>query len=219
MSDTPSNEIPTSILTQELPEVQVQVDEHIEEDNIKVASGEEFNSDIHLSDAEGNPVLTKTGKFRKKNKSQRLKDEEIKKQQQQTESTKAAARAATMLTIQGGIMLGGDAGYPVKDIKNNIDEEHHLYYSFDKYFQEKGISDFPPGVALVLAVGQYYGRVLMSEKGSTKAKLSFYWFKDKWAKFRNKRKKAKEHGARNDSGDNRVGQDNPSNEESPRIQD
>lgn len=86
---------------------------------------------------------------------------------------KNAAACATVLVQTTGMMVAGDEG------KMSGDEFSTIEMNFDRYFEAKGISDFPPGVALAIGLGGYYFRTLTAEKARPKMALFFTWAKSK----------------------------------------
>lgn len=114
-----------------------------------------------------------------------------------TERAATAAFAADMIE-RSGVVFAGDQG------KMHEIEKAGLAACFDRYFEAKNIADLPPGVALVMVMGQYYARVMMSEPA--RPKVAILWDALK-LKFKRKKKNARSDnrndGQReNDTGEN-----------------
>ena len=127
-----------------------------------------FDPAIHLTGADGKPVKTKTGKFRKKpgrpasngkaastvyKAESAEKSPEALKREQAHQTGKFAAGAL----IQLGVTIGGDEWMPttVQTEGGPISEQAGLEYAFGNYFESQGLTDIPPGIALAIAVGGY----------------------------------------------------------------
>lgn len=93
-------------------------------------------------------------------------------------SRRNAAIGATAVVQTTGMMLAGQDG------KMPQDEFSTMQENFEKYFEAKGISDFPPGIALGLTLSCYYTRILLTEKTRPKVALFFAWVKNKYYAFR-----------------------------------
>jgi hypothetical protein len=93
----------------------------------------------------------------------------------QADQRHKAAQGATMLVQTSGMMLAGEEGKMDRDERANVEE------SFDRYFEAKGISDFPPGIALGLALGGYYVRVLTTEAARPRVSVLMAWAKSKFS--------------------------------------
>jgi hypothetical protein len=96
-----------------------------------------------------------------------------------------AALGATMLVETSGRLIAGDDG------KMSQDEFSNIQQNFDRYFETKGITDFPPGISLGLALGGYYIRTLTTEKSLPKVVLFWAWLKTKLS-FRRKKQETKQ---------------------------
>lgn len=88
-------------------------------------------------------------------------------------SRAAAAAGATQVIQISGMMLAGEDG------KMAAQEFSSVQQSFDAYFLSKGISDFPPGIALGLSLGGYYIRVISTEAAKPRVYALGVWIKHK----------------------------------------
>ncbi len=91
-----------------------------------------------------------------------------------------AALGATALVQTSGMLMAGEGGKMTKDEFSNVAE------NFDRYFAIKGISDFPPGISLGIALGGYYIRTLTAEKARPRVGLFMAWVRNKIAGLRRK---------------------------------
>ncbi|MBS3913741.1 MAG: hypothetical protein KG003_04535 [Bacteroidetes bacterium] len=96
---------------------------------------------------------------------------------------KNAAAGATVLIQTTGMMVSGEDG------KMDKDEFSSMQENFDRYFEIKNISDFPPGISLGLSLGAYYVRVLTTEKTRPKISLFFAWVKNKYYSLKKQKNK------------------------------
>ena len=155
--------------------------------------GTKYDPDIHET-RDGEPVLTSTGKFRKR---RRTRKDEV--------DTALGAVAAAM-TIKTCVICFGREWEPIKSEENNIDEFAYMARSYDEYFKSKNIEDFPPGVALSIALAAYAApRLTLPETRSRTGKVTG-WFKRKWQGW--KLRRGNRHGARADSRNDGERQDN-----------
>lgn len=115
-----------------------------------------------------------------------------------------AAKGATMLIQTSGMIVAGEEG------KMQPDEFAHIEENFNRYFELKGIADFPPGIALGLSLGMYYMRTLTAEKSRPKVGLVMAWVKSRLSFFKKKKKQVAEtqgqdHGAHADHRNDTIG--------------
>ncbi len=153
------------------------------------AQSESFNPAIHAVGKDGNPVLTKTGKFRKQrvvstvgkaqNAAPRAGVTSIVNGTLATNEgqRKMAANVATDATFSVGMILGGTPAKPLVDPKTGVDERFQLFCAWDNYLKAKNINDIPAGVALAIGLSGYFIRVSMLE--ATRQKTRSFWGKMK----------------------------------------
>lgn len=153
-------------------------------------SGDIFNPEIHAVGKDGQPKLTKTGKFRRKRvvsvvgmplKSGGVNQKPVPIVNGSLGSgegqRKMAAKVATDATFSLGMLLGGAAAKPLVDAKIGIDEHQQLFFAWDNYLMAKNINDIPPGVALAIGLSGYGMRVMMLD--ATQQKTKSFWGKVK----------------------------------------
>lgn len=118
----------------------------------------------------------------------------------------AAALFMTQMIERSGIMIADEKTAKMADI-----EKTGMAGCFMAYFQKVGLTDIPPGVALVLVTGQYYARVLTSPPARPKTAFAVSWFKAKIAKLR------KPKYAQSDSGNDSQRENDTGKEARPAV--
>lgn len=116
------------------------------------------------------------------------------------EKSRMAGIAAAHLLITLGRTIGGDEWIPIKNQEHGVDEKANLESAFGDYFVAKEIEDFPPGVALTIAVSGYVLPRFLMPKTKEKTKGFFgkvkRWFvKKKIEKEEKAEKEEKEKAA------------------------
>lgn len=168
-----------------------------------------FDADIHAVNAAGEPSVTPTGKFRKKRGSVVATKSAAAKTIQDEAAARAAGVLAADLMVGTSVALLGDEWIPLGESGEQepikYDEHSMLRKAFGDYFVAKNISDFPPGIALSIAVSSYAGARLAGGK-ETKSRLSKAWT---WTsdKFKKLFKRGKKDAAHDNSRDNGVRKD------------
>lgn len=156
------------------------------------STGDIFNPKIHGVNKNGEPYLTKTGKFRKKTGT---KDNTTGQpgSQLNTESpgipvtSEAAAKISAELLVTVGMQIGGEEWRPMINEEMGLNEMENMTFAFEKYFDSRGIVDFPPGIALTIAIGSYALPRLRMPKTKTRVGLVIKWVKLKIAKLTGKK--------------------------------
>lgn len=188
--------------------------------------GNPFDPILHATDKDGEPKLTKAGKLQKKrgNAQQQAKSiiaqrKHVEEKAKSEQSRKGAALAATAMTEQLGVILGGEAARFAKNEKYGLDEKHNVFSAYDSYFEAKNINDFPPGVALCIALSGYGVRVMSTKPAKDKSKSIWYGIKAKiGAMFTSKPKGNKKDDTRAVSGDNTKRENDAGQAHSGKIQ-
>lgn len=134
-----------------------------------------FDPDIHAVGSDGNPILTKSGAFRKRRGS-KSKDGSKSEVNISLASVKNArevsAQASASLLFTLGVVIGGDEWSPIVDKSRKINEPETIKQAFSDYFKATGDVDLPPGLALGVAViGYALPRLKMPETKSRFSKL------------------------------------------------
>jgi hypothetical protein len=122
--------------------------------------------------------------------------------------TAMAAGTATHLTILTGIMIGGTDFQPMKNpMVGGMDDAEFLNKAYTDYFQAKGVTDIPPGVALTAALMCYVAPRFRLPETQSRTKKFALWISEKWAKFRNRKNAAhvvsRDDGKRQDNAQQR----------------
>lgn len=170
-------------LVQKLPEVQQHaIDrEAAKAETAKTVNsdGEVFNSAIHATNDAGEPIKTANGKFAKKRgrkaggANSGDSGSTVAKPQTSAASGEvagpskayAAGASAAAALIALGMAFGGDEWQPRADKATGTNEFANLSDAFGKYFEAKGMTDIPPGVALCIVIGSYaVPRLVMGEQ-------------------------------------------------------
>jgi len=150
--------------------------------HLRDADGASFDPALHYTEDDGEPKLTAKGLLRKRRVRRSTADKnadanrEALNARQQVEARSAGIVAANSLLIVA-TGFGGDEWNAVKDEASGIDERAQLQQAFGDYFVAKGVTDFPPGVALVLAIGMYAAPRFTMPK--TQSKIGRVWSRAK----------------------------------------
>lgn len=167
------------------------------------AAGETFDPEAHAVDGDGNPKKTKAGNWAKKRGRKSVSENasvgrvggklpEKAPEQIAREKSFATGRFAAGSLIQLGIMIGGDEWHPIKDAQSGIDERAALESAFGEYFAANDMTDFPPGVALAIAVGGYALPRMAAPKTRSRLGKVKDWIAEKYLAFRRKRTEKRE---------------------------
>ncbi len=154
------------------------------------SDGTIFDDAMHMTNNDG-PLLTIKGKFRKKPGRKKSTPDSLKSQLSAPEVTETvdsemAAKMAAELLVTLGMQIGGDEWKPVINEEYGLDEMANLKYSFKTYFDDRGIVDFPPGIALIIAVGSYALPRFRLPKTKSRLAVVGSWIKEKYAKITGK---------------------------------
>ena len=149
-----------------------------------------FDPALHETDANGKPVLTPTGRFKKKPKGAAgstakksvLSTGRAESVQVPTASPEQIARAsgagAANLLIVMGMIVGGEEWQPRQN--KDMDEKAMLEQAFGDYFAATGKMDIPPGWALCAAIGLYAAPRFTMPKTQSRFKRLKMWIASKW---------------------------------------
>ncbi len=191
----------------------------------KIASGNTdkagtiFDPKLHAVNSDGEPSLTPLGKFRKKRGTSSVSttNKEL-IAQQQTDAQKAAARAAGQLAadmmIGSCVTLLGEEWIPIgetgKQEPATFNEHENLRRAFGDYFAAKNISDFPPGMALSIALTSYMmPRFAAGKETQTRLAKAKIWITEK---FNGMKKRGKKNAAQSNTGNDGERKDNAGKE-------
>lgn len=157
--------------------VEVDIDADPEDFEIVNSSTEEtFDPSYHVSDKDGNPVLTKTGKFRKKpgrNSAGKSGTGGLNYPEPPApDNVGLAAETAAAIYINSGVVIFGPEWLP-----DGHGEKEGLVDAFRAYLDAKGIDDIPPGLALSIAMMGYAAKRLYMPETQTRLSRIILWVK------------------------------------------
>jgi hypothetical protein len=142
------------------------------------ASGVYFDPNIHVTDNNGQPRITKNGNFRKRKGAAKNPDQfgpNINipgKTTVQFDAPSPLAQTAALAYIQAGIVLFGDEWEPVPERR----EQEFLTDAWHKFFQAHDMDDLPPGLALAVACVAYAAPRLHRPNTQSRLKQFGAWF-------------------------------------------
>jgi hypothetical protein len=154
---------------------------------------ENFDKNIYEVDSNGKPVLTPTGRMKKKKK---IKSEingfqsdivpPVNNNEQQARAL-GIVIANTIVTIC--ISTFGDEFQPaiVKSDKGDVlmDQRKNLEEAWGNYCIARNMVNFPPEIVVIIAMGSYLIPPLTRPKTKEKIKLGWLWLKNKFSKNKN----------------------------------
>lgn len=183
--------------------------------DLRDSKGNRFDPEQHVTNDSGEPVLTKTGKLRMRpgrkagQKSESSSKGHIGGQAntknengmtaQEVAHARATGTAAASALITAGVVLGGDEWQPRVDSKEGVNEHESLSFAFGDYFEAKGVTDIPPGVALTIAIVGYAAPRFVMPKTQSRVTRFKLWAATKWNN-RKAKKVEKKDGAQSNTG-------------------
>jgi hypothetical protein len=161
---------------------------------LRDASGASFDASLHVTNADGTPKLTASGKLRKRpgRKSGGASSlGGLKRDGQTTPADLAQSRQAGIelanLMLSLSVQVGGSDFAPEKG------EQEHIENTFARYAEIKGFKEFSPGWALAITVAGYYGKRAVMPDTRTRLQRAKVWLAQKLVAI-----KVKKNGARAD---------------------
>ena len=172
--------------------------------DLRDSDGNSFDPEIHVTDSEGNPSLTKNNKLRKRpgrkggSASGSTKSHVAApgsstqiSSQQQSQNARQSGRHAARMFASVSMMIGGEEFRPMKDEKAGIDEMQGLEEAFGDYFESKEWEDIPPGIALTMVCFSFLApRFLMPKTKSRVSKMKD-WIAAKYFAYKTRKKGGK----------------------------
>lgn len=161
--------------------------------------GKRFDPQVHLVGGDGDPLLTTNGKLRlqtgRPKKARPVDatpsaigvsrtssapgmpgvDDETKRMQ-----AAVTGQAAASATFTIAMILGGDEWRPKPPDKDGVDEAVLVADAYKDYFIAKNIVDFPPGVALSMALFYYAAPRFTQPTTQARTKRAWTWIKTKF---------------------------------------
>lgn len=126
------------------------------------SEGTPFNPEIHRTKADGNPSLSKLGKFMSKpnrkyntrrNKKDTTQESDQQLSDQEIQQVQALGKVSANAVFSIGRALGGDEWTPVKN--SEYDEVSALENAFAEYYKATGKTEISPSMGLAIALGSY----------------------------------------------------------------
>jgi hypothetical protein len=209
-------------LTAGMPDVQQHAIDAAEQDAAEIESGDRdaqgtaYDPKIHATGKDGAGIKTAAGNWRKRRGAGNIKSMIGNNRQPESVAPTGptpehyAAAMGTVDTLLGlsTAMLGGDF-MPLNE--NGMDERQNMIEVYARYYHYKGVTDIPPGLAVVAITAGYYAARLTKPTTRKRLAIGGLWVKSKWQNWRNRKKKRFDpDGARSDHGNDPERQDNPS---------
>jgi len=141
----------------------VSVQGDIPDDVYTDATGAVWDKTQHATGSDGKPIYTARGLFRK-----RRSYSGAVPLSPTANACRKAGRLAAIAFAQTGVAVFGEEWQPI--VNDNENEREMLECAFADYFEAKGITDIPAGLALTIALGGYSIRRL--GKPQTKSRLA-----------------------------------------------
>lgn len=179
--------------------------------------GNGFDPSMHVTDEQGEPKLTSRGYLKLKRGKAGASSgssagsgstvsgpEGMRPGEAADDGAQAreAGRNAADALIMLGMTLGGPEWEPVRDKRQGIDERGNLREAWGQYFEAKGVSDIPPGVALAIAtLGYAAPRLVQGPTTKSRLQRAGLWLKGKLGAFRKRKGKKGEQADQAEGGD------------------
>lgn len=179
-------------LTSRMPDVQ----EHVATDTLQSESisspagptdrqGRPFDTALHETTPDGKAVLNKDGTIRTRRGTKRGYKRSRVVDVSQVPDNPGRAIAESVFAL--GQLIGGEDFVPVDNPEKGINERATMTSAWEGYCDQKGISDFPPGIALTMAMlGYVIPRFYMDKTKSRFARVKT-WAMGKWVAWRERR--------------------------------
>lgn len=180
-------------VTEEMPEPQLHAIAATQEDAKQTASnramdhfGVGFDPDLHARGKDGNGILTVGGSWRKKRGSKASHQIALPGQTPGDVSIKVGQQIAETI-FQIGQMLGGEEWAPQRNDEYGIDERRQMHDAWSQYAAAKEMEDFPPGVAISIAMLGYIAPRFALPKTKSRLQAAKDWVAEKYLSWRRRR--------------------------------
>jgi hypothetical protein len=208
-------------LTASMPDVQQHAIDAADEDakeienGIRDDSGTVFDPALHAQ-RNGEGIRTAAGNWRKKRGAGNVKSmighnrppEPIAPSGPGPDHFAAAMGTVDTLMGLSTAMLGSDF-MPTNE--NGVNERQNMIQVYANYYYHRGITDIPPGIAVVAITAGYFAARITKPNTRKRLAMGGMWIKSKWSNWRNKKKRRVDvNGARSNNGNDPERQDNPS---------
>lgn len=157
--------------------------------------GSAFDPAMHHTNDDGTPKLFK-GKLRRKRQSkvgivspQPVASSIGQRTPEQIQKARLAGRVMADSFVSCAQMIGGHEFAPMVGTHDGmkIDEKAELRNAFADYCEAKDIGDFPPGIALSIALLGYVGPRFAMPETQSRTKRFTNWLGAKWLTWKNRR--------------------------------
>lgn len=138
------------------------------------ADGRPFDPAIHVAAEDGSPVVNAKGFIRKKSGRGSPKSK-LGAPIVQAPPVKVGHQIAEAIFMLGRV-IGGEEWAPRADVELGIDERAQMRDAWGRFAEEKGWSDVPPGLAVVIVTGAYVAPRFALPQTRSRARRVKEWF-------------------------------------------
>jgi len=115
--------------------------------------GNSFDSEMHQTNPDGSPKISKKGKLLRKRRASKV---SVSNEKENLHSqARQSGFVAANLFINTARLIGGEEWEPKINKETGLDEKSLLENSFSDYFEMSGTVDIPPGLALAVVLLAY----------------------------------------------------------------
>lgn len=172
-------------LTSRMPEVQEHVVDAASTEGPKDKDGQVFDTAIHEVDHEGKPRFRKDGSFAKQRGTKKGYKRSHVVDTSQIPDNPGRAIAESIFVI--GQLIGGEDFTPILNEERGVDERKTMTSAWEGYCEQKDIKDFPPGIALTMAMLGYIVPRFYMEKTKSRFSQGKEWLAGKYGEWKGKR--------------------------------
>lgn len=147
--------------------------------------GRTFDASLHETDASGAAVLNADGAFRARRGPKVGRKQSRAVDASQIPDNPGRAIAESIFAI--GVLIGGEDFVPIEDAARGVNERATMTAAWEGYCQQKDIKDFPPGIALAMAMMGYVVPRFYMEKTKSRFSRAKDWLGAKYLNWKEKR--------------------------------
>jgi len=153
-----------------------------------------FDPEIHATDSNGNPSITKNGNFRKK-PGRKASGQTGESKDNSINASREAGRATaeTIFALCVGVM--GEEWQPIYNPKEGVNERQQMVDAWAAYYQATGKTDMPPWVVVAIACSCYSLPRLSMPKTQSRMERFLGRIKSWYSDRKNNKKKGAGNGA------------------------
>ena len=138
------------------------------------SDGNPFDPDVHATDKDGNPKLTKNGRFRKR--TGRRPTNSDTKTSADTVAARQAGKATAEVIFTSCVVIFGEEWLPIIDAETGVNERAAMIDAWAAYYEATGVKEIPPWVGLAITMSAYsLPRFAMPQTQSKSKKLMSYF--------------------------------------------